>query len=302
MAIEALFAALWGREEEEDLDVVALAFADGPSSRRVQEALERASPVERRRLVEQLRGCVQRALLSPHANYVVKAAVELSPIDDLGFLLLEVERSVTSLAMNQYACRTLISLVKCFGTHSALLPILGLIAEMAPRLMVNRYGHFVVDALVEYGPSELRQRVAEYIESKVLGHARHRCASYTLQTVLVHCSGAARAAISAQLVEQAGELVTTYEGSHVLGTLRDVALEQDDNELAERLTKVLLDAYDDGQRIPRKLGRALSGCSSIECALPGCALSGCALPGVSRSDAREPLEKSVRRRRRAKGV
>jgi hypothetical protein len=192
--------------------------------------------------------------------------------------------------------------------------------------MVNRYGHFVVDALVEYGPAELRQRVAEYLESKVLGHARHRCASYTLQTVLVHCTGAARAAISAQLLEQAGELVTTYEGSHVLGTLRDVALEQDDHELAERLTKVLLDAYDDGQRIPRKLGRALSGCSSIECtplertslnkcvlsecaspgrSLPECALPECALPGVSRSDARdarEPLEKLVRRRRRAKGA
>jgi hypothetical protein len=297
MAIEALFAALW--DDEEDLDVVTLAFADGSSSRRVQDALEHARPLERRRLVEQLRGNVQHALQSPHANYVVKAAVELSPIDDLEFLLLEVERCVNSLAMNQYACRTLISLVKHFGTHSALVPILEALDEAAPRLMLHRYGHFVVDALIEHGLPEHRHNVASYIESRVMRHARHRCASYTVQTVLLHCTGAEHSSIAAQLVEHAGELVSTYEGSHVLLTLRDVALLHEDHELAARLTKVLLDACDDGRRMPRKLCLSLPGLhASPEIAVSGFTSVECAAPDAC--GALESLDKLARRRRRIK--
>lgn len=163
----------------EDLQGRVLACAmDGKGCRFVQRAFDLADDKGRILMAQELRGHVQEALESPHANYVLQRAVELMRPSSVSFVLDELISAFcpVALAKHRYGCRVLERLIEHFPPEkmgSFLAPII----EESLELSKHIYGNFVVQHVLEHGELAQRQRIADLLLTDLPGIAldQHAC-------------------------------------------------------------------------------------------------------------------------------
>ncbi|CAJ1366660.1 unnamed protein product [Effrenium voratum] len=206
--------------------------------RLVQLALESASQQQACELASELKGHVQQAMASPHANYVVQKIVTrlLWQLDgDVRFvrLLMEADTvpsnswrscsfvaeellgAAVQMSHQRFGCRIFCRLLEFHARQETTLRLVDEILQDAADLCCHPFGHHVVQSILEHGFEQHCDVVARVIGSDVLGFAKDQNASYLVEKVLCTSSPAYQEALLAALWPFLADLAVSRFGCYV---------------------------------------------------------------------------------------
>jgi hypothetical protein len=171
--------------------VRSMSFDSQDGSKLVQLALEKVELAVIRELAAELRGCVDQAIRSPNANYVIQKIVGLVSMEACSFIVDELLGKGQDVAKHRYACRVLIRLLEQPG--AAANPKLKklfdeLLQDRATIVKLSRhpFGNHVIRALLEQGSEEQRLCIGENLLGSFWSLGNHRHASRVIEAALEH--------------------------------------------------------------------------------------------------------------------
>jgi len=150
---------------------VWLLAQDPKGCRAVQEAFEHAVSEEAHaELTLELHGHVAKAFRCPYANHVLQRCIVTASRPEIAQFvvneLLEREGLVGQAARHRYGCRIVQQLLKkC--TQSQVLPIADQLLEDGLAFSCHPFANFVMQQLLEHGPSVHRQRLTSVLERNI---------------------------------------------------------------------------------------------------------------------------------------
>lgn len=181
--MQAALEALSGNIKE-------LAF-DAAACRVVQRALEKASLEESASLAQEMDGHVLDALRSPHANHVITKIVEILPVSRIGFVFDELTCCARQFARHRYGCRVLSRLVEQNADleqpSRQMECLIGELLLEASELSRHAFGHYVIEAILQYGGPDHVHRICNALRMELLRNAKNRCATYVVEKTLLCC-------------------------------------------------------------------------------------------------------------------
>lgn len=203
-------------------DALELAFDDA-GCRLMQEALQLADARECELLAAQFVGSVRRALVSPHANFVLQKFVEVMPVAQSGFIAEELRGIAADTARHRYGCRILCRLLEHSASNNASgTALINELLDDAANLCHHSFGRHVMECVLEHGTAQQQRRVAKALLDGVYNYARHRNASYILEKALALCMVEDQRALTFALVAEPERLIqlAAHEcGVHVVRAL-----------------------------------------------------------------------------------
>lgn len=229
----AAFGAAFSTTEVNAGNVALLAMSSEATSRCVQAAISKAQGYERSRLAMGFKGCVIAALKSQHANFVMTQLVGALPMEDLQFVVEELQAQAKAMATNRFACRAVVRLVTLHGRTALAQPLAEQLLAESVSLARNEFGHHVIEALLCYGSYEHRKSILFALGEDLGDLATHRRGGYVVQALLRHCCASCcwcceasetplRKAVN-QLMAAAEVLFCSQAGCYVLQELRGTA-------------------------------------------------------------------------------
>jgi hypothetical protein len=188
----------------------------------LQSLIEKASQQDTANLVMELHGCVRRAISSPHANYVIQKIIEVLPTKLCQFVCQELRGSGAETSRHRYGCRILCRLVEQSSQDSATVEVMDEVLVEAAELCCHDFGHYVLEAVLEHGLPEQKQRIAVALEADPVRSASDRSAVYIIEAVLQHCAPADQVRLATSLLSQPEclmRLAGDKSGCHVVKAL-----------------------------------------------------------------------------------
>ncbi|CAJ1394750.1 unnamed protein product [Effrenium voratum] len=159
--------------------------------RLVQLALENAKQRQASELGSELKGHVQEAMASPHANYVVQKILTQLLWNSCSFVAEEFQGSAAALSQHRFGCRAFCRLLEFHAQQEGTLLLVDEILQESVELCCHPFGHHVVQSILEHGLVEHRDRVALAIAANdTLGLATDQNASYLVEKAV--CSSSPR--------------------------------------------------------------------------------------------------------------
>lgn len=153
----------------------------------LQKAIDVGSPVYRQQLLLNLRGYVEDALKSPHANYVLQKFIQVVTPEQVQFIVEELKENASSFARHRFGCRILQRLLEYGAPCHTEYMIDNIVADAAP-LCRDINGTFIMQHILKYGSPTQRTTVATVLHADIMRFAKHRCASHVVICALAHCS------------------------------------------------------------------------------------------------------------------
>jgi len=150
----------------------------------VQAAFELGSSSEAQRLVEELHGHVREAIASPHANFVISAAVAALPAEQCAFIAEVLHGYAAATARHRFGCRVLCRLVEHALLHPATTHLLEEILQDALGLSRHKFGHHVITSILEHGLVGQQRRIAEALVHDFPRNARNRHFRFALEGLM----------------------------------------------------------------------------------------------------------------------
>jgi len=152
--------------------------------RLVQTAIERGSQKQAAALALELRGHVQEAMTSPHANYVLQKIVTHLTWQNSNFVACELRDSASHFARHRFGCRIFCRLIEFHAEQEPTLMLVEEVLQEAEDLCCHPFGHHVAQSILEHGIEQHREFVCATIDRNPLGYARNQNASYLVERVL----------------------------------------------------------------------------------------------------------------------
>eukprot|EP00443_Scrippsiella_acuminata_P038923 CAMPEP_0115233350 /NCGR_PEP_ID=MMETSP0270-20121206/34231_1 /TAXON_ID=71861 /ORGANISM="Scrippsiella trochoidea, Strain CCMP3099" /LENGTH=350 /DNA_ID=CAMNT_0002648061 /DNA_START=122 /DNA_END=1174 /DNA_ORIENTATION=- len=213
----------------------ALAF-DPIGCHVVQRALEVANPAEAYHLASGLHGSVVDAARSPYAHLVLEEIVHRLGTNDATFIAEEMMLGcVRSVALNIYGYKVVCRMLEFSAREHAVSALVDeVLAQDIAALCCHKFGHRVAMSIISNGSQGHRSRIiASLREGGLQRLARHRFASRVLEQALTQSSSAEAHALAAELMAQAGAVVSLAchsFGMHVVRGL--LQLPQESSKIA----------------------------------------------------------------------
>lgn len=209
--------------QDEPTTAARLAFQPA-GCRTVQSALEVADRDAAVRIARCLQGRIPDAMRSPHANYVVQMIIKVLQPEDVPFVLEEIEAAGPELAFHEYGCRIYIRLLALGSLSPRLLRIVDDVLSQVRELIRHQYGHYVVEAVLEHGLPEHRQRVIAELLQDLANYSRNRHSAHVIDKALQHVSAHDRQTIGDEFAalpaDELAALAKTQYGGMVLRTMQ----------------------------------------------------------------------------------
>ncbi|CAJ1366661.1 unnamed protein product [Effrenium voratum] len=183
--------------------------------RLVQLALESASQQQASELASELKGHVQQAMASPHANYVVQKIVTRLLWSSCSFVAEELLGAAVQMSHQRFGCRIFCRLLEFHARQDTALRLVDEILQEAADLCCHPFGHHVVQSILEHGFEQHCDVVAHVIGSDVLAFAKDQNASYLVEKVLCTSSPAYQEALLAALRPFLADLAVSRFGCYV---------------------------------------------------------------------------------------
>jgi hypothetical protein len=221
--------------------VRALAF-DAAGCRVLQTLIEKANQQATAILVTELHGSVRRAISSPHANYVIQKIIQMLPARLSRFVSQELKGSGVETSRHRYGCRIVCRLVEHSSEDSATGELIAEILCESSELCRHDFGHYVLEAVLEHGISEQKQRIAVSLEAEAVQHASDRSAAYIIEAALQHCAPADQARLASLFLKQPESLVSLAEAKSSCHVVR--ALLRIPGHSSEAVRRILQHASD----------------------------------------------------------
>lgn len=152
----------------------------------IQKAIEVGDSKDHTLLVEQLAGNITELYKSPNGNHVAQQIIISMPPIKLDFLLAELKGSMTLVAKHQFGCRLPERLLE----HCPPEQIESLIDELlvnAKPFCCHPYGNFAMQHIFEYGSGAMKAQIVEQVVDDLPHLSKHRIASHVVQKALGFC-------------------------------------------------------------------------------------------------------------------
>lgn len=117
-----------------------------------------------------------------HSNHVIQRVLQKVPRDRIDFVYDAVRGKVFTLSTQQYACRVIQRMVEA-GTEADKAFILDEFHKVAPRLVTDDWGNYVVQAVIKSGGDEAKSEVIRLCIDQFLAFSKQKVAS----NVMEHC-------------------------------------------------------------------------------------------------------------------
>jgi len=196
-------------------DSIWLMASSRHGCRIIQKALDVFGPSEKVILVDGLRGHVQDALESPHANHVLQKIVEMMPPDCIRFVIEEMKGFGAFFARRRFGCRVVERLLE-HCPCSDLSVLTEEILQDAEKLCRHPYGNFVMQHLLQHGTDEQRHALAKTLRENIIRLTRHRNASHVVEAAFVHCTPEDKQQLMHAMEDDLSDLSRTRCGSFVV--------------------------------------------------------------------------------------
>lgn len=211
----------------------------------VQKALEHILAEQQVTMVKELDGSVLKCVKDQNGNHVIQKALERVPSDHIQFILNAFQGQAYTLATHPYGCRVIQRMLEyCPEAQASLLEELH---RYTQNLVVDQYGNYVSQHIIERGAAVDRSKVIEVVKGQVLTLSKHKFASNVVEKCIAFGTLDERhALIEEALVPgtdgQSGiaSLMKDQYGNYVLQKMFEVGDEGQRNELAQKI-KPLLD-------------------------------------------------------------
>lgn len=174
----------------------------------VQRVLELVDEDTQKALTQEIKGHVNEALESPHANHVLQRAVTLLRPAAVRFVLTELSQSIrpAALARHPYGCRVLERLIEHFPPPW-LEALVREVLEDAHALCRHAYGNFVMQHLLEHGGPQTRKAIVAVLESDIAEISTHQIACSVLDKALSYADPQDQCRLAQQVLDCHGLVV-----------------------------------------------------------------------------------------------
>lgn len=211
----------------------------------VQKALEHILAEQQITMVKELDGSVLKCVKDQNGNHVIQKALERVPSEHIQFILNAFHGQAYTLATHPYGCRVIQRMLEyCPEAQASLLEELH---RYTQNLVVDQYGNYVSQHIIERGAPVDRSKVIEVVKGQVLTLSKHKFAS----NVVEKCIAFGTIEERHDLIEEAlvpgsdgqsgiASLMKDQYGNYVLQKMLEVGDEGQRNELAQKI-KPLLD-------------------------------------------------------------
>ncbi|CCG82149.1 putative MRNA binding protein Pumilio 2 [Taphrina deformans PYCC 5710] len=200
----------------------------------VQKALEHILAEQQITMVRELDGSVLKCVKDQNGNHVIQKALERVPAEHIQFILAAFQGQAYTLATHPYGCRVIQRMLEyCPDAQAALLEELH---RYTQNLVVDQYGNYVSQHIIERGAAADRSRVIDVVKGQVLALSKHKFASNVVEKCIAFGSVEERH----ELIEEA--LIPGTDGQSGIASLMKDQYGDDNqkNELAQKI-KPLLD-------------------------------------------------------------
>jgi pumilio RNA-binding family len=116
----------------------------------IQKALEKATPDQRRTLVSELKGQVDRCLGDQNANHVIQKSIEVMAYEDIRFIIEAMRPRLLQWATHCYGCRVIQRVIE-HCPREALEDEFATLLRAALELSQDAYGNYVVQHMFAHG-------------------------------------------------------------------------------------------------------------------------------------------------------
>lgn len=215
---------------------VRMAFGDETSSRAAQRALEEASAAEQMALSAGLYGQVWAAMHSKHANYVITKAIEVMPVDRVGFITEELIGRGCEVARHRFGCRVLCRILEHLSPRDEKsMQLLDEVLVETHSLCTHAFGSIVIRHFLEHGLPQHKRRIAAAVLEDVAACATQRKGSHVVEEALRQCAPEDRRLLAERLLEGGlAELAFGQFSRHVV-----LALLGTESEVRQRAIEAL---------------------------------------------------------------
>jgi len=191
----------------------------------VQLAFKAADTTVAAEFLSELRGHVQAASRSPHANHVVQKALEVLPPAACGFIAEEMHGVGAAVARHRFGCRILCRLLEHMADNPACVELIAEILAEADQLCCDEFGHYVMESVLEHGEPQQRESLLQALILQGPRLASHACGSHVIKKALVHGSAEEQQDIGAALLTLGSDsmvvlALTPYGSSVAMALLR----------------------------------------------------------------------------------
>lgn len=210
----------------------------------VQKALEHILAEQQITMVKELDGSVLKCVKDQNGNHVIQKALERVPAEHIQFILVAFQGQAYTLATHPYGCRVIQRMLEyCPDAQAALLEELH---RYTQNLVVDQYGNYVSQHIIERGAAEDRSKVIGVVKGQVLALSKHKFASNVVEKCIAFGSVEERH----ELIEEAlipgadgqsgiASLMKDQYGNYVLQKMLEVGDEGQKNELAQKIRPLL---------------------------------------------------------------
>lgn len=226
--IDPMLAELDSSDEERRqlaLDWVSKSFWPLALTRRgsriLQQAISVGSPVYLQHLLGNIRGQVQEAMQSPHANHVLQKFIEIMPPERTHFVVSELEDQILRVARHRFGCRILQRLVEHHAPQQTEQMIDKVLMDAA-SLCRHQYGNYVIQHILQYGSPSQRSAIAEVVKEDIIRLSKHRVASHVVSSAMVHCPAEDVQRLTKAVLHDAGQLAELSRREYGSFVVREV--------------------------------------------------------------------------------
>ncbi|KAH8106974.1 armadillo-type protein [Cristinia sonorae] len=217
----------------------------------VQKAVEFISPEHQSRFVKELDANVLQCVRDANGNHVIQRLIELVPPERLGFIT-AFRGSVFDLASHAYGCRVLQRCLEHLPDEQAR-PLLDELHHHSPRLMVDQFGNYVIQFILEKGQSQDKAAITNKLRADMLKLSCHKFASNVCEKALVTAEPTLRQSLVNELllprkdgIDVVVMMMKDQYGNYVLQRALSVAEGEQKDALVKRIRPHLLNARRQG--------------------------------------------------------
>ena len=199
----------------------------------IQKALENLKGYlgEQALIVEELRGHVLSCVKDQNGNHVIQKCIETVPLSISGFILEAFRGQVYDLATHPYGCRVIQRILENSPYASpddrATMVLLEELAANTQTLVLDQYGNYVVQHILEKGSAEDRQAIINAVLTNLLDYSKHKFASNVVERCICYGTVAQRQDIVSYVVGGSGEpplyaMIRDQYGNYVVQKMMEV--------------------------------------------------------------------------------
>lgn len=157
----------------------------------IQVALKNLGLGDQKWIVAEISGHVNSCIRDHNGNHVVQKAIEYMPSNELGFVYDVLLEDPITFSTHMYGCRVVQRALEHsqMGIQRRLMATIGDYIDM---LVLDQYGNYVVQHVVENGPPADREMVFNKLLSRVVKLSEHKYASNVVEKCFIKGTGPQR--------------------------------------------------------------------------------------------------------------